>query len=128
MLPDTTKITESPADINLPVMLNVINGRLEALLSKDHTIGHAWLMKIDTLENLQLAFKNKILPLLQEFFYNDYAKIGLVLGKSFVESKTAGKQFAKFDDELASDYADKIIYSLKDPSDWTLDSFKSIYS
>ena len=77
MLPDTTKIKESPAGINLPEMLNVINARLEALLSKDHTIGHAWLMKIDTMEKLQSAFKNKILPLLQEFFYNDYAKIGL---------------------------------------------------
>ncbi|NOT50040.1 MAG: AAA domain-containing protein [Chitinophagaceae bacterium] len=127
MLPDAAIITESPVGINLPEMLNVINARLEALLSKDHTIGHAWLMKIDTMEKLQSAFKNKILPLLQEFFYNDYAKIGLVLGKSFVESKQAGKQFAKFDDEMASDFADKIIYSLKDPFDLKTGDFTSIY-
>lgn len=127
MLPDAAIITESPEGIDLPEMLNTINARLEALLSKDHTIGHAWLMKIDTLEKLQSAFKNKILPLLQEFFYNDYAKIGLVLGKSFVESKTVGKQFAKFDDELASDFADKIIYSLKNPFDLKAGDFTSIY-
>lgn len=127
MLPDATKITESPAGINLPEMLTVINARLEALLSKDHTIGHAWLMKIDTIKKLQSAFKNKILPLLQEFFYNDYAKIGLVLGKSFVESKPVGKQFAKFDDEMSADYTDKIVYSLKDPLQLQPGDFTSIY-
>ena len=127
MPPDTNNITESPAGINLPEMLNTINARLEALLSKDHTIGHAWLMKIDTIEKLQSAFKNKILPLLQEFFYNDYAKIGLVLGKSFVDSKPVGKQFAKFDDEMAADFADKIIYSLKDPFQLQAGDFTSIY-
>lgn len=130
MLPDVSKITESPAGVDIPEMLSVVNKRLEALLTKDHTIGHAWLMKIDTLKKLQAAFKNKIIPLLQEFFYNDYAKIGLVLGKKFVEAIPVGqKMFAAFDDgnELASEYADKIIYTLKDPFELKLEDFISIY-
>jgi hypothetical protein len=111
-------------------MLRNINERLEALLTKDHTIGHAWLMNVYCIEDLQAAFKNKILPLLQEFFYNDYAKIGLVLGKNFVEAKQVGqKLFADFDDgnELSSEYADKVIYTLKNPFDLKLEDFISIY-
>lgn len=129
-LPDVSKITESPNGLDLPQMLSVINRRLETLLNKDHTIGHAWLMNISTLEQLQLAFKNKILPLLQEFFYNDYAKIGLVLGSAFVKTETVkGNLFTKFTegDELAGEYANKIIYTLKDPFEITAEGFKSIY-
>lgn len=130
MLPDTTKISESPAGIDLSQMLTVINARLETLLSKDHTIGHAWLMNIDSIEKLQAAFKNKIMPLLQEFFYNDYAKIGLVLGDAFViQQKTERKIFARFKDEheLAAEYEDKIIYTLADPYKLELKDFIAIY-
>jgi 5-methylcytosine-specific restriction protein B len=127
VLPDATILTEGPDGIDLAKMLSVINDRLEALLSKDHTIGHAWLMKTDTLEKLQAAFKNKILPLLQEFFYNDFAKIGLVLGKAFVIGEQTGRRFAKFEDELESEYAEKTIYNLIDPFDLKIEDFASIY-
>lgn len=116
--------------VNLQTLLSVVNKRLQSLLTKDHTIGHAWLMNVYSLENLQMAFKNKILPLLQEFFYNDYAKIGLVLGKNFVTAETIGhNMFAAFDEgnELASDYADKIIFTLNDPYKLGLEDFKFIY-
>ena len=66
-------------------MLETINKRLEVLLSKDQKVGHAWLMDVYSLEDLRHVFKNKIIPLLQEYFYNNYAKIGLVLGNKFVE-------------------------------------------
>jgi 5-methylcytosine-specific restriction endonuclease McrBC GTP-binding regulatory subunit McrB len=113
--------------VNLKTLLSAINKRLETLLSKDHTIGHAWLMNVYSLEDLKVAFKNKILPLLQEFFYNDYAKIGLVLGEKFVQAKSIEQKFAKFDDELAADYSDKLIYSLKDSLNMKLEDFISIY-
>ncbi|MEO5945991.1 MAG: AAA family ATPase, partial [Chitinophagaceae bacterium] len=127
MEPDSSKIIESPEGINLVKLLDTINSRLEALLSKDHTIGHAWLMKIDTIAKLKAAFKSKILPLLQEFFYNDYAKIGLVLGKAFVTGEKAGNQFAKFDNELAAEYDDKLIYTLTNCDDLKVEDFKSVY-
>ncbi len=121
---------ENFSGVNLHTLLSAINKRLEALLSKDHTIGHAWLMNVFSLEDLQSAFKNKILPLLQEFFYNDYAKIGLVLGNEFVETEDVKADlFAKFkgSDELAGDYTEKVIYKLKNPSDINLQGFMSIY-
>jgi 5-methylcytosine-specific restriction endonuclease McrBC GTP-binding regulatory subunit McrB len=116
--------------LNLQALLNKINERLEALLTKDHTIGHAWLMEVYSLADLQNAFKNKILPLLQEYFYNNYAKIGLVLGKAFIEQKQAKGIFAKDfdgDNDLKSDYEDKIIYSLSDPFELELQNFIDIY-
>jgi 5-methylcytosine-specific restriction endonuclease McrBC GTP-binding regulatory subunit McrB len=116
--------------LRLDAMLETINERLELLLTKDHTIGHAWLMNVYNMPALQNAFKNKILPLLQEFFYNDHAKIGLVLGNSFVRQKQRGKSaFASFTDinELASEYEDRIIYNLVDPATIDLQGFKSIY-
>ena len=116
--------------LSLEALLSTMNERLIALLGRDHTIGHAWLMDVFCFEDLQKAFSNKILPLLKEFFYNDYAKIGLVLGKRFVEGKTVGqKMFADFDEgnELASEYADKNIYNIKDPFELSIDDFKTIY-
>ncbi|PWL23523.1 MAG: hypothetical protein DCO96_15830 [Fluviicola sp. XM-24bin1] len=66
-------------------LLNVINNRIEVLIDRDHTIGHAYLINVKTMEGLKLAFKDKIIPLLQEYFYGDYGKIGLVIGEGFVE-------------------------------------------
>ena len=115
--------------INLELMLKAINSRLNVLLSKDHTIGHAWLMNVYSLHDLQLAFKNKILPLLQEYFYINYAKIGLILGDKFVKQDIVKGIFAKFKDEqeIAGDYEGNILYSLIDPMILTIEDFKSIY-
>lgn len=129
MLPDTSLIQASPRELDLAAMLLTINNRLEALLSKDHVIGHAWLMGITDLHELQTAFKNKILPLLQEYFFHDYAKIGLVLGDAFVQSATINSGlFARFKDgdEIAGDYTGKIIYTLKDPMQIDWEGFRSI--
>jgi len=62
-----------------------INNRIEVLIDRDHTIGHSYFMGVDSPKELKLVFKDKIIPLLQEYFYGDYGKIGLVLGKGFVD-------------------------------------------
>ncbi len=116
--------------IRLDLLLETINRRLEVLLSKDHTIGHAFFINVCSIEDLQKVFKHKILPLLQEFFYNDYAKIGLVLGNEFLETQTTGtKLFAGFKEaaDLAADYSDKVTYHLKDPMLIDSKGFQSVY-
>jgi hypothetical protein len=112
-------------------LLNMINRRLETLLSKDHTIGHAWLMDVYSLIDLQNAFKNKILPLLQEYFYNNYEKIALVLGEEWIERMDAKGIFPKnilAGNELKSDYEEKQLLKLKDPSSANEKMFQSIYA
>ncbi|GGX03976.1 McrB family protein [Aquimarina muelleri] len=77
---DGYKFTE----INLQSILETINQRIETLIDRDHIIGHSYFMDIHSLEELTFVFKDKVIPLLQEYFYGDYGKIGLVLGKGFV--------------------------------------------
>lgn len=103
-------------DIDLVEVLHVINKRIEILLDKDHQIGHSYFLSVAIEDDLKFAFKNKIIPLLQEYFFGDYGKIGLVLGSGFVESKPKEiNVFAKFSDKYdASDLADRDVYYFKD--------------
>lgn len=89
MMPKYDLIPENVAGVNIQQLLKTINQRIEYLYDRDHVIGHAYLMKVDTLEDLRLAFVNKIVPLLQEYFYGDWKKICLVLGCPIDEN---GKQ------------------------------------
>ena len=118
--------------IDLEALLKAINARIEKLLDKDYCIGHSYLMTIknrnEPLEEIKIIFQNKIMPLLQEYFYGDWGKIMLVIGKEFVDSK---KETIKFLDtgnyEDFEEYDEKPIYKFTNPSSWTLDSFNSIY-
>jgi len=102
--------------VDLEKMLITINNRIELLLNKEYAIGHAYFMNIRNFDDLKEVFATKIIPLLEEYFYGDYAKVGLVLGNSFVKQKTveADNVFADFDYEYAHDLGDKIIYRLED--------------
>ena len=84
--------------ISLKELLSCINGRIEALVDRDHTIGHSYLFNVKSMDDLKLAFKDKIIPLLQEYFYGDYGKIGLVLGRGFVNMHAQENEiFADFE-------------------------------
>ncbi len=83
--------------VKLSKVLKAINKRIELLIDRDHTIGHSYFVGVDTPEKLTNAFNNKIIPLLQEYFYGDYGKIGLVLGNGFVKEKDNRKlKFSTF--------------------------------
>lgn len=100
-------------EVSLSEVLQTINKRIELLVDRDHTIGHSYFVNANTKEKLADAFNNKIVPLMQEYFYGDYGKIGLVLGKGFVETIKNDKiTFADFGYENSEDF--KIpSYSLK---------------
>lgn len=70
-------------NIDIQKMVDKINKRIEVLYDREHTIGHAYFMGLKsepTIENLENIFKNAIIPLLQEYFYEDYSKIQMILG------------------------------------------------
>ena len=85
-------------------ILTAINTRLEILLDRDHTIGHSYFIGLKNQDDLKGVFKDKVVPLLQEYFYGDYGKIGLVLGEGFVKlKKKKEKPFASFSYEGKED-------------------------
>lgn len=84
-------VTTDEGEIRLDKMLSVINQRIEYLLDRDHAIGHSYLMGCKTLDDLDRMFRDKLLPLLQEYFYGDWEKIQLVLGDLVDESDSDSK-------------------------------------
>jgi hypothetical protein len=96
-------------------ILKTINTRIEKLIDKDHAIGHSYLLNKNKDSIVDTFYKN-IIPLLQEYFFGDYAKIGLVLGKGFVNLKESDKGsniFADFDD-AGDDFDNRNVYEIID--------------
>ncbi|QEC76907.1 AAA family ATPase [Mucilaginibacter ginsenosidivorax] len=99
-------------DINLKDVLKSINRRLETLLSRDHMIGHSFFLNINDSDKLHNAFYNKIIPQLQEYFFGDYGKIGLILGKGFITSVTDVPKFADFEYDDKDILLEKKVYRI----------------
>ena len=112
--------------INIGEMLKTINERIEYLYDRDHTIGHAYFIDVADIGTLANVFKNKILPLLQEYFYDDWGKIGLVLGDSqFIKEKKPAKVLFK----SGTDYInDKILYEIDKEAFYDEQNYLKIYN
>ncbi|PAK40604.1 McrB family protein [Peribacillus simplex] len=80
MMPNADLLESVGEEIDLTVMLSIMNKRIEVLYDRDHTIGHAYFINATTDEEVISIFQTKIIPLLQDYFYDDWEKIGLVLG------------------------------------------------
>ena len=90
-------VEDKGTKVNIGAMLKVINERIEYLYDREHTIGHAvFLEKMENdkinidINKLENIFKKNIIPLLQEYFYEDYEKIRIVLGDN---AKDEDEQF-----------------------------------
>ena len=90
-------VEDEGVKVNIGAMLKAINERIEYLYDREHTIGHAVFLekgkddKIDIdINKLENIFKKNIIPLLQEYFYEDYEKIRIVLGDN---AKNEDEQF-----------------------------------
>jgi len=131
MLPQPELLARHPvvAGVNLERLLTTLNQRIELLLDRDYLIGHAYFFDVSTLAELKELFGRKIIPLLQEYFFGDLGKIGLVLGKDFVEEtqQDANAAFADFPHEYASEFAEKRLYRLRSMSELDEAAFIRIY-
>lgn len=82
--------------------LYTINKRIEVLKDREHQIGHSYFMqfvdnqsKTIQADALKDVIYKKVIPLLQEYFYGDYEKMQLVLGKGFIEVVNTNPTFPK---------------------------------
>ena len=82
-------------NIDIANLLKSMNERIEALYDRDHQIGHSFFLRLKGNENIETLadiFEHEILPLLQEYFYDDWEKIDLVLNRNkFLEKKDPPK-------------------------------------
>ncbi|MDU4353680.1 AAA family ATPase [Phytobacter diazotrophicus] len=88
---DNVVIYHEEGDINVGDLLRVINQRIEVLLDRDHCLGHAYFMPLQavpTLQTLASIFKNQVLPLLQEYFFEDWQRINWVLNGHHSDNRT----------------------------------------
>jgi hypothetical protein len=128
MRPDARKIKQPDGlGVDLRKLFETINARIEQLLDHDHCIGHYYFMGIHDLADLKFRFANKIIPLLREYFYGNPAKIGMVLGKTFITPRSAKIPFAPgpwSTDELD----EKEVFTFADVADLTEAEFQAVYA
>lgn len=101
MLPDHDLLTQEIESVSLKSLLEVMNERIEVLVDRDHTIGHAFFINDKNIDDLRNTFANKVIPLLQEYFYGDYGKMEMVIGSDFFWVKDTSKvKFAVKSDDF----------------------------
>ncbi len=126
MMPDSKKLEGIEIEgVNVPRLLEKMNVRIETLYDRDHQIGHTFFMplhKTPTLDKLNDIFRYEILPLLQEYFYEDWTKIDLVLNKNgFLAKNNPPAELLNAD---ASD-PDKKLWKISEES-FTADQYRKI--
>ncbi|MCD6433799.1 MAG: AAA family ATPase, partial [Sulfurimonas sp.] len=132
MMPDYEVLNEKVGlvvGIDIAKLLLKINERIEYLYDRDHTIGHAYFLSLhveSSIDDLNSIFKNKIIPLLQEYFYDDWEKILLVLNDGFIE-KNKQNYKSIFNEKIDDDYIedDKFSYEVRDS--FSKESYTKIY-
>lgn len=141
MMPDSVVLRKIHADkvedLDVAAMLDKINERITFLYDREHTIGHAFFTELKdeaSIEKLQNIFEKSVIPLLQEYFYEDYQKIQLVLGdnaksddnlKFILDEKVVAKNIFKGNVEEVIDLPEKR-YSINRKAFGNINSYKEI--
>ena len=136
MQPDPSTLKGVIVDgLDISTMLERMNRKIALLYDREHTIGHAYFMplkKSPSLETLAGIFEDNIIPLLQEYFYEDNEKIRLVLGDNRKDQENLQfvvkrqNDFANLFGDSGVDFDDSTTYEINRSAFENIDSYKSI--
>ena len=94
--------------VDLVRLLTLLNDRIAALKDNDHLLGHSYFLRVSSWEDLASVMVDRVVPLLREYFFANYAQLQLVVGNAFCRSETAKQtRFAKSDDP-SQDFGDEL--------------------
>ncbi|PWB34190.1 ATPase [Pseudomonas sp. SDI] len=139
MMPNPTLLNGVVVEgIDIGKLLAVMNQRIEVLLDRDHCLGHAYFMALksgDALQQLAVTFRNQVLPLLQEYFFEDWERISWVLNdqhanangsEPFVRKPQTDRGLeALFGHDVAGKVSDQR-WELNDKAFVSVDSYRNI--
>ena len=126
-MPDLRHVEEDIEGVNGREMLRAMNERITVYLDREHQIGHTYLIGVTTIDRLSEVFQRRILPLLQEYFYDDWAKIRNVLNENpFIRKREIGASM-----QDAGDEPERPVFELlpQDDDQWKdVGSYRQIYA
>lgn len=87
MVPDPKLLAQASQKTNIDLMavLATVNERIEYLIDREHRIGHAFFIGCESEDHVHSVMRDKVIPLLQEYFFEDWSRIAAVLGDGFIK-------------------------------------------
>lgn len=132
MEPKYELLPEDVEGINIQSVLRRINDRLEYLLDRDHRIGHAYLIGAASLVDLRRVFHTQIVPLLQEYFFDDLTQVALVLATTatapFVTHTTRTHTDLFPGKPARGSRTNRAVYAVTPPETWISATFTGLYA
>jgi 5-methylcytosine-specific restriction enzyme B len=117
--------------IELAALLRRINDRIEFLADRNRLIGHGYFTRVSTLDELRVVFRDQVIPLLQEYFFDDFGRVEQVLsdakGRSPFLARESLQPASLFAGKAGVGGEARTRYVLTPESSWTDVAFRSLY-
>ena len=124
-MPDVRHVEADIERVDGQAMLKAMNERITVCLDREHQIGHTYLIGVRTIDRLAEVFQRSIVPLLQEYFYDDWAKFRSVLNENpFIRERKVGTA-------VRDDRPERPVFELlaQDADEWKQPrSYRQIYA